>query len=334
MKSQNVRVTRDLTRPEAEGVHFRLLCMTGKNKGLVYYLRGKRVVLGRSDKIDVQVLDTKSSREHAELTRFGDSYIATDLGSQNGIIINDLKVSQHQLIDGDKIIIGQTVFKFNIIVVKNELVEIDEEEDEDEDEDEDDDEEEDEEEVAKKTKKKAASPADKKKKLIYAAVAVLLVVMFIPSEPSKKTIKKQPIAAKEDKTLAEVLRNRNKDYDQETEDKIDVILHRGYRELRENNYMRAIEEFNMALILSPNHGRASASLEKSKMLLDEQVKSQFNKAKREIDSLKYQKAVRIYCSILRYLQEKPEDERYKRADKEIKAIIEEQGLRADEVKCF
>ncbi|WP_127718370.1 FHA domain-containing protein [Halobacteriovorax sp. HLS] len=328
MKSQNVRITRDLTRPEAEGVHFRLLCMTGKNKGLVYYLKGKRVVLGRSDKIDVQVLDTKSSREHAELTRFGNTYIATDLGSQNGIIINDLKVSQHQLTDGDKIIIGQTVFKFNIIVVKNELIEVDEE-----DEDEEDDDEEYEEEVTKKSKKKAASPADKKKKLIYAAVAVLLVVMFLPSEPPKKTTKK-PVVAKEDKSLAEVLRNRNKDYDQETEEKIDVILHRGYRELRENNYMRAIEEFNMALILSPNHGRASASLEKSKMLLDEQVKSQFNKAKREIDSLKYQKAVRIYCSILRYLQEKPEDERYKRADKEIKAIIDEQGLRADEVKCF
>jgi pSer/pThr/pTyr-binding forkhead associated (FHA) protein len=328
MKSQNVRITRDLTKPEAEGTHYRLLCMTGKNKGLVFYLRGKRIVLGRSETVDVQVLDTKSSREHAELTRFGNSYIVTDLGSQNGIVINDLKVSQHQLIDGDKIIIGQTVFKFNVVVVKNDFAEVDDEE-----EDDDEDEEYEDEEDTPKKKKKKDDPAAKKKKLIYAVVGILLVVMFLPSEPEKKA-KKIKIVEKEDANLAQVLKERNRNYDRETEEKIGVILHRGYRELREKNYIRAIEEFNMALILSPNHGRASAYLEKSKMLLDETVKSQFNKAKREIDSLKYTKAVRVYCSILRYLQERPEDERYKRADKEIKAIIEEQGLREDEVKCF
>jgi pSer/pThr/pTyr-binding forkhead associated (FHA) protein len=304
--------------------------MTGKNKGLVYYLKGKRVVLGRSDKIDIQVLDTKSSREHAELTKFQSTYIVTDLGSQNGIIINDLKVSQHQLIDNDKIIIGQTVYKFNVIKVEDDLLEDD---DEDDDEEEDDEEEDYEEVKPKKSKKKEAESA-KRKKMIYAVVGVVLLMMFLPSEESGKKKKAPKIVEKEDKSLAQVLSQRNKNYDRETEEKIGVILHRGYRELREKNYMRAIEEFSMALILSPNHGRASAYLEKSKMLLDAQVKSQFNKAKREIDSLKYTKAVRIYCSILRYLQEKPEDERYKRADKEIKAIIEEQGLRADEVKCF
>lgn len=329
MKSQNVRVTRDLTRPEAVGTHYRLLCMTGKNKGLVYYLKGKRVVLGRSDKIDIQILDTKSSREHAELTKFQSTYIVTDLGSQNGIIINDLKVSQHQLIDNDKIIIGQTVYKFNIIEIENDLVDS-----ENDDDDEDEEDEEFEETNSKKGKSNKNTAAAKRKKMIYAVVGVALLMIFLPSDDTGTKKKQTKVYDKEDKTLAQVLRKRNQKYDRETEEKIGVILHRGYRELREKNYMRAIEEFSMALILSPNHGRASAYLEKSKMLLDEQVKSQFNRAKREIDSLKYNKAVRIYCSILRYLQEKPEDERYKRADKEIKVIIDEQGLRADEVKCF
>ena len=332
MKSQNVRITRDLTKPEAVGTHYRLLCMTGKNKGLVYYLKGKRVVLGRSDQIDIQILDTKSSREHAELTRFQSSYIVTDLDSQNGIIINDLKVSQHQLIDNDKLIVGQTVYKYNIIKVEDDLIK-DDENDDDDDDDEDDDEEY-EEVKPKKGKKKKDEASAKRKKMIYAVVGIALLMMFLPSEEVEKKKRAPKIVEKEDKSLAQILKNRNRNYDRETEEKIGVILHRGYRELREKNYMRAIEEFSMALIFSPNHGRASAYLEKSKMLLDEQVKSQFNKAKREIDSLKYKKAVRIYCSILRYLQEKPEDERYKRADKEIKAIIEEQGLRADEVKCF
>ncbi len=330
MKSQDIRLTRDLKKPEAAGTHFRVLCMTGKNKGLVYYLRGKRFVLGRTDSADIQVLDAKSSREHAELTKFGDTYIVTDLGSQNGIIVNDLKVSQHQLDDGDKIIIGQTVFKFNVIVVENELEVYDEDSDEEDYEDE-----EAEEEEKKPKGKKAKEQAAKKKKLIYGLVGIALLFVFLDEgEEKKPPVKKAPVIEKEDKSLAAALRDRNKGYDQETEEKIGVILHRGFRELREKNYMRAIEEFSLALILSPNHGRASAYLEKSKMLLDEEVKSQFNKAKREIDSLKFKKSVRIYCSILRYLQERPEDERYKRAQKEIDVIVQEQGLRADEVKCF
>lgn len=332
MKNQNIRLTRDLKKPEAVGIHYRVLCMTGKNKGLVYYLRGKRLVLGRTDSADIQVLDTKSSREHAELTKFSDTYIVTDLGSQNGIIVNDLKVSQHQLSDGDKIIIGQTVFKFNIIEVENELEVIDEEDD-----DEEDDEEYEEEQSPKKSKssKKKDAEAAKKKKLIYGLVGIGLLFVFLDDgEVKKEPPKKTKVIEREDKSLASDLKKRNQNYDKETEEKIGTILHRGFRELREKNYIRAIEEFSLALILSPNHGRASAYLEKSKMLLDEEVKSQFNKAKREIDSLKFKKAVRIYCSILRYLQERPEDERYVRAEKEIKVIVEEQGLRADEVKCF
>lgn len=333
MKSQNVRLTRDLKKPEAIGTHYRILCMTGKNKGLVYYLRGKRLVLGRTESADIQVLDSKSSREHAELTRFGDSYIVTDLGSQNGIIVNDLKVNQHKLSDSDKIIIGQTVFKFNVIVVENDLIVTDEEDDDDDYED-DDDEEEEESRPRKKNKAKDEAAA-KKKKLIYGLVIIGLLFVFLDDGESDKAPKKKaPVIAKEDSSLATDLKKRNQNYDKETEEKIGTILHRGFRELREKNYIRAIEEFSLALILSPNHGRASAYLEKSKMLLDEEVKSQFNKAKREIDSLKFKKAVRIYCSIVRYLQERPEDERYKRAQKEIDIIVEEQGLRADEVKCF
>lgn len=332
MKSQNIRLTRDLKKPEAIGTHYRILCMTGKNKGLVYYLRGKRLVLGRTESADIQVLDAKSSREHAELTRFGNSYILTDLGSQNGIIVNDLKVNQHQLSDSDKIIIGQTVFKFNIIVVENELIALEEEDLED-DEDEDDDE--DEEVKSPKKKKAKDEAAAKKKKLIYGLVIIGLLFVFLDEgEEVKKTPKKASAKVIEDKSLATDLKRRNQNYDKETEEKIGTILHRGFRELREKNYIRAIEEFSLALILSPNHGRASAYLEKSRMLLDEEVKSQFNKAKREIDSLKFKKAVRIYCSIVRYLQERPEDERYKRAQKEIDIIVQEQGLRADEVKCF
>jgi pSer/pThr/pTyr-binding forkhead associated (FHA) protein len=135
MKANSIKIVKTLSPPSEAGTHYRLVCMTGKNKGLSYYINKDRVILGRSDNADVQVLDTKSSREHVELVKISDGYVLTDLGSQNGVVVNDLKVTQHNLVDGDRIIIGATVFKFNKIVVerKFEIVEAEDEEDDDED---------------------------------------------------------------------------------------------------------------------------------------------------------------------------------------------------------
>ncbi|MDC1174842.1 FHA domain-containing protein [Bacteriovoracaceae bacterium] len=142
MNEQAVKIVKNYKLPTSPGKYYRVVCLTGKNKGISYFIQKKRIVLGRSDKADIQVLDTKSSREHAELTLIGNKYVLTDLGSQNGVIINDLKVSQHTLEENDKIIIGSTIFKYNIIKVEDLLpqeveVEVDEdEEDEDEEEEE------------------------------------------------------------------------------------------------------------------------------------------------------------------------------------------------------
>ena len=119
--SANVRVTTELKNPSDVGVHYRLLCMTGPNKGNVYYLTGKRIVIGRGELADIQIVDTKISREHGELAFSENSYTITDLGAQNGIIVNDHKIKQKKLNDGEKIVIGQTVFKYNIITITHSL---------------------------------------------------------------------------------------------------------------------------------------------------------------------------------------------------------------------
>ena len=116
-KSVNVRLTNELKNPSEPGIHYRLLCMTGPSKGKVYYLIGKRAVIGRGENADIQIVDVKISREHAELSFASGSYTITDLGAQNGIIVNDVKVKQKKLVDSEKIVIGQTVFKYNIITV-------------------------------------------------------------------------------------------------------------------------------------------------------------------------------------------------------------------------
>ena len=119
-KSTAVKVVNNFRAPKKVGVHQRLLCLTGQNKGVSYFISGKRVVLGRADQVDVQVLDEKASREHAEIVNVAGDFILTDLKSQNGTIVEDLKVTQHRLSNGDKIIIGATVLKFEVFDIKSE----------------------------------------------------------------------------------------------------------------------------------------------------------------------------------------------------------------------
>lgn len=335
MKSTaNVKITRELKVPEAVGVHHRLLCMTGKNKGLSYYVKGKRAVLGRGEHVDVQVLDTKSSREHAELTLHGGKYVLTDLGSQNGVTVNDLKVNQHTLEDGDRVIIGQTVFKYSVLKVEPDLTLIEGEEDDDElselEESSSD---------KPKSKKSKASNAekDKKKKIIYA-IAGLAIVFLIFGDAEKE--KQDETTDKDsnntlDRSLKMQPTNSGKtETDIEQERKLNAVLHRGLREFREGNYFRAIAEFNFALLISPNNGRASFYLNRTRQRLDEEIGMNFTKARQEVNALKYDAAIISYCSVLRLLRDYPEDERYIEAEKQIDLIKERMGYLANEDSCF
>ena len=335
MAIANVKISRDIKPPEIPGIHFRLLCMTGRNKGLSYYLKGKRLVMGRSDKVDIQVADAKSSREHAELTQVSDKYVVTDLGSHNGLIVNDLKISQHTLSDGDKIIIGQTVYKFNKYDIEEKALEEVDEDDEYED-DEYEEEEEEEEEKPKKKAKNTQSPEEKRKKVLILVVALVGVWVLMgegekPAPKQKRQIKKEE---KKVDSLEERIRRQQQEESKETRDKLEAIIHRGQREFREGNYFRAIKQFNLALILSPANGRASFYLNKAKQRLDSEIDLVFLKAKREAEALRYTEAKNSYCSIVRMLQDRPDDERRKDAENSITIVEKEMGMLFGEIECF
>jgi tetratricopeptide (TPR) repeat protein len=333
MKSNsNVKITRDLKTPETVGVHHRLLCMTGKNKGFSYYLKGIRAILGRGDDVDVQVLDTKSSREHAELTLHGGKYVLTDLGSQNGVTVNDLKVNQHTLEDGDRVIIGQTVFKYSVLKVESDLSLVEESDEESELY------EYEEEVVEKKKKKKGSAEAEKekKKKIIYAVVG--LAVIFLIFGDGEKELQEDSTkegSGSEGTSIGLVDRQSGKSLrDIEQERKLNAVLHRGLREFREGNFFRAIAEFNFALLIAPNHGRASFYLARTQQRLDEEIELNFTKARQEVGALKYDAAIISYCSVIRLLRDYPEDERYIEAEKQIDRIEEKMGYLANEDSCF
>jgi pSer/pThr/pTyr-binding forkhead associated (FHA) protein len=326
-EKMSVKMVKSVKAPKEPGTYYRLLCMTGKNKGFSYFLNSKRVVMGRSEKADIQVLDGKSSREHAELALVGDQYVLTDLGSQNGIVINDLKVSQHRLVNNDKIIIGQTVYRYNKLEIENkEVVAVDDDEDELE---------EYEEEETKKSSKKKEKPK-KKNNIMVIAIVLLGVVFLLPEEEAPRNTKRKgtAIGAVQNDVLKIKASGNDGITDPEVRDKFRAFMHRGQREYRERNYFRAIEQFELALILVPGQVDAISYSEKAKEALDQYLKSLKSQAEQDRGALKYRSALNKYCTIISFLQNYPEDERYKAAEKEVEVVEEILGYQKGEYKCF
>ena len=69
--------------------------------------------IGRSKDSDVQIEDRYASGLHARVFSRGGRYFAEDMSSTNGTLLNGATlVGEAELIDGDTVQIGDTVFRF------------------------------------------------------------------------------------------------------------------------------------------------------------------------------------------------------------------------------
>jgi pSer/pThr/pTyr-binding forkhead associated (FHA) protein len=311
--SKNVQVLKHFESPKEAGVYFRLVCLTGPNKGEAYILKGSRIVIGRSEKADIPLKDTKASREHAEVTRVADNWVVTDLGSQNGIVVNDKKVTQKQLVESDKLIVGQTVFKFARVEVAGKV-------------------------KVQKDEDVPEEGGNKKTFIPFLIIIGFVVALFLIDDEKKADTKKD---AKTNKGFADVTadydtarKKKQAKEDKAIKEKLAAIYQRGQREEREGNYFRAIHEYNLALIISPGDSHADFYLRKTKERLDQALEEAAAAGQRDEASIKYQNAIMRYCQIIRLLYTVPEDPRYKSAEERIKILEGLLGLDPNETDCL
>ena len=71
--------------------------------------------IGRETDNDVVLDDPATSRHHAEILFHEGHYVVKDLGSANGTYVNEQRVSERALADGDAIRVGQNVVKISLI---------------------------------------------------------------------------------------------------------------------------------------------------------------------------------------------------------------------------
>lgn len=306
--SNSVLVMKHSQLPDRPGIYYRLTALTGSLKGDSFILLGNRIVIGRSETVEISIKDNKASREHSEITKVGDNWVLTDLMSQNGTILNDKKISQAEIKNGDKIIIGQTVFKFSKVDVSDK--------------------------PPKKIEEVAKS--NRKNRILFLLIFLGLGFFLMPDDSNVKKNKKPNTTNLSDANneYLQAVEKKQAKENKDLKNKLNSIYQRGLRELREKNYYRAIHEFNLALVIAPGDPHAEYYLRKTKEELDREIEAHLLNAKRSEDSIKYLKSIVSYCAIIRLLYNFPEDQRYKNAEKQIRELETKIGLNPSETDCL
>jgi hypothetical protein len=315
--ARNVLVLKHFESPKDAGTYHRLLCLTGGNKGESYVLLGNRIVIGRSEKADIRLTDVKASREHAEVTRVGAKWVATDLGSQNGIVVNDKKVTQQELQEGDKLIVGTTVFKFAKVEVAGGKGKV----------------------VRDQGVSRDEGEGGKKAFFPFLILVLIFAGLFLVDDGPKTSAPRKTSGGggsyqDVNNEYMTAIQKRQANENKQLKEKLTVIYQRGLRELRERNYYRAIHEFNLALIIAPGDAQAEYYLRKTKEQLDKEIEAFTANAQRDEESLKFKSSIISYCAIIRLLYSVPDDPRHKNAIKQIEELESKLGIEKGETDCL
>jgi hypothetical protein len=78
----------------------------------VLHLTHSVTVIGRAAEADLRLHDPGVSRKHAEIRLENGQFTLVDIGSTNGVRLNNAPVTRHQLAPGDRIELGSTTLVF------------------------------------------------------------------------------------------------------------------------------------------------------------------------------------------------------------------------------
>lgn len=88
-----------------------LVLQDGPHEGREFRL-GEVTTIGRIGDNDIVLDDTAVSRRHAKIRLEDGAFTIYDLGATNPTEVNGQEIGKHQLVDGDRIKIGETKLVF------------------------------------------------------------------------------------------------------------------------------------------------------------------------------------------------------------------------------
>lgn len=91
-----------------------LLVLNSPYQGRQFVLTGQASTIGRSPECEIQLDLISISRRHATISEIGGKFILRDLGSRNGVKINELDLPEGELRNGDVLLVGEVQLRFEL----------------------------------------------------------------------------------------------------------------------------------------------------------------------------------------------------------------------------
>lgn len=89
-----------------------LVVIHGEGLGRRVDVEDAPVLIGRSHDADLSISHKSVSREHCRVWRDGDAYRIRDLGATNPVQVNERRIEECVLVDGDHVAVGESILKF------------------------------------------------------------------------------------------------------------------------------------------------------------------------------------------------------------------------------
>lgn len=321
------------------GERARVRVASGPDSGVVFVITGPSVMIGRGEECDIMLTDLKTSRKHVQILNDGFSWKVKDLGSANGITLNGSVVKSQEIRSQDQIELGDTRLLFltsdlstqilnsplpktlDPLVAAKDLQNYQARRAE----------------VASlgsvgvfhPRSSVAASSSQSRPLIVVVALGVIGWVLFSGSDETSKRVKPgdtrtQTTVAADSRDLASYLPSQNST---QMKRDADAFFQFGFREYREKNYLRAKQQFETVLQISPGHSLARTYLAATKKEIDEEIDFHLQRGKRAEDIGKTRESKAHYEAIIRLLSYDKLHPAYSQADEALKKLekIKERG---------
>lgn len=91
----------------------KLVCTAGPSAGAEFTLESSEVIVGRGERAAIRIADRSVSREHLRVQRRASGWVARDLGSGNGTLLNGTRLAEDRsLHHRDLLTLGKTQIRF------------------------------------------------------------------------------------------------------------------------------------------------------------------------------------------------------------------------------
>lgn len=315
--------------PRQDGEYARLRVLQGPDLGNVFIIKSSSVTLGRGDAASLRISDLKASRLHARI-EFTSSYgwRVVDLGSANGVFFKGEFVRDFAVRSGENFTIGETVFQFLMNHESTRILTAPIVEDPDLEK----------REVAfaqqkirvrglSKEVRFAAKKNVKKTSPLVIVLGALFALAYVYPEEAGPILREYGldvvakwIGAPAPAQLAAKKKEEKKDEKDralasygaaevtlEVAKTAEQHYRQGFREFRAGHYLRARENFALAIQVNPGHERARLYLENSIRENEREVKQLIDLGRKAREVGRFRIARSYFETALRHSGEDPED---------------------------